>query len=211
MVLPFAETVHKFRGIALDRANYIADIVCNFIADFIHVVASVPEVRYLDIHARVQQYILSFYIAMRDPPVVEVSQGRDELSENVSGRLLGKAVGLADDAEEFSALLYFHDVVEDAPDFSVESAADPAHVEVDDLNYVAMLPLKAHLHFVQEHVQNLGLVPPLDLRFVYFLVHDLDGHPFVRGEVDAHFDSKLREEEYLEKRPRPSLKSTLYF
>ena len=45
--------------------------------------------------------------------------------------------------------------------------------------------------------------------FLYLLVHDFDGNSLVGNHIDCHFDSGLGVR-YLEKRPDPSLKTTLY-
>lgn len=117
---------------------------------------------------------------------------------------------MVDETEQLTVLFNFHDVVKDSLNFAIRSAVDPADIEVDDLNYIAMPGFVGHADFVEKHFEDFLFIATLALSFLYFLVHDFDGDSLVSLQIDSHLDSWLGSK-YLLKRPVPSLKTTRYF
>lgn len=67
-----------------------------------------------------------------------MSEGRNELAEDVPSTLLAELLGLIYEPKKLPILLYFHDIVQYSLNFSISCAIDTPEVEVDDLNDVPM-------------------------------------------------------------------------
>lgn len=122
---------------------------------------------------------------MCDPAGVDGPNSREELPEDVPGSLLGELFGEVDDPEQLSVLLDLHDVVEYPTDFAIGSAVDAPHIKIDNLNYVSMPGFCGHLDLVQKHLKDFLLVTAVELGLIDLVVHDLDGHAIICGEVDG--------------------------
>lgn len=131
--------------------------------EFIDEVSGIAKVCDFDVKFGVEKDVFGFDIAMGDSSVVEVSQGGDELSEDVACGLFGKRFSLVDDSEEFSVLFDLHDVVEDAANFPVSGSINAPHIEIDNLNDVFVFGFEAHPDLVQEHFQYFLLVASFKL------------------------------------------------
>lgn len=73
-----------------------------------------------------------------------------------------------------------------------------------------MLRAQRHADLVQENLEDALLLRAFVRGLVDAVVHDLDGHALVGGQVDGQFDPEWWEG-YCENRPKPSLKRTRYF
>ena len=93
---------------------------------------------------------------------------------------------MVDEAVELTVLLYFHDVVENALNLSVDRAVDPTDIEVNDLNDITVMSIMRHLHLVQELLQSLQLVPSFAFSLFDLLIHYLDGHALVGHHINRH-------------------------
>lgn len=127
---------------------------------------------------------------MCDPAGVDGPNSREELPEDVPGSLLGELFGEVDDPEQLAVLFDLHDVVEYPADFAIGSAVDASHIKIDNLNYVSMPGFCGHLDLVQKHLEDFLLVTAVELGLIDLVVHDLDGHAIICGEIDGQFYSK---------------------
>lgn len=127
---------------------------------------------------------------MCDPASVDGANSREELPEDVPGSLLGKLFGEVDDPEQLAVLFDLHDVVEYPAYFAIGSAVDAPHIKIDNLNYVSMPGFCGHLDLVQKHLEDFLLVTAVELGLIDLVVHDLDGHAIICGEIDGQFYSK---------------------
>lgn len=118
------------------------------------------------------------------------ANGRQQLPEDVPGSLFGELFGEVDDSEQLSVLFYLHDVVEYPADFTISSAVDASHIKIDNLNYVSMSGFCGHLDLVQKHLEDFLLVSAVEFGLIDLVVHDLDGHSIIGGEIDGKFNSK---------------------
>ena len=110
---------------------------------------------------------------------VEVPDPSEQLFKDVAGGFFLEHFGLGSQSEELSVLGYFHDIVHDSVNFTVNSAVYSPHIEVNNLNYVSMFCLQTDPHLVQKHLQSFLLVPSLHVVLLYFMVHYLNGHSLV--------------------------------
>ena len=116
---------------------------------------------------------------------------------------------MGDQTVQLTVLLDLHDVVEDALESSIGRSVGSSHIEVYDLNDMAVLGLVTRAYFIEESFDDFltfSSSPVLS----YAFVEDLDGDALVGLGIDAHFDS-ASSGMYLLKRPQPNLKTTRYF
>ena len=101
---------------------------------------------------------------------------------------LCKLISLTYNSKQLPILLDFHDVVKDSMNLPIRSPTDPSHIKIYYLNYISMPSFQGHFDLIQKHFEYPILVAPFRLMQLYFLIHDLDGHSFIRDEVDAELD-----------------------
>jgi hypothetical protein len=116
---------------------------------------------------------------------------------------------VGDQTVQLTVLLDLHDVVEDALESSIGRSVGSSHIEVYDLNDMAVLGLVTRAYFIEESFDDF-LTFSSSPFLSYAFVEDLDGDALVGLGIDAHFDS-ASSGMYLLKRPQPNLKTTRYF
>lgn len=177
---------------------------------FIQKIACVTKIYYFYVELGIKQNIFRFDVAVGNSVTVDVPEGRNELAEDVSRAFLTELFSLIYQPKQLSILLYFHDIVQYSLNFSISSAINTPEVEVYYLNDVAMSGLHRHFYFVQEGLEHSLLVAVLAVSFLHLFVQNFYGYALIRRQVYRHLDSDLVQI-YLENRPKPSLKRTLYF
>lgn len=110
---------------------------------------------------------------------------RQQLPEDVPGSLLGELFGEVDDSEQLTVFFNLHDVVKYPAYFTVSGAVDASNIKIDNLNYVSMPGFCGHLDLVQKHVEDFLLVSAVEFGLIDLVVHDLDGHSIIGGEIDG--------------------------
>ena len=74
---------------------------------------------------------------------------------------------------------------------------------------MGVLCFRSHANFVEEELNQRVFGGSIGVLLVQPIVHDLDGHTLLGRQVDAQLYPACGLE-YLEKRPKPSRKSTRY-
>lgn len=148
IVLSLAQLISYLRRVTFKRTHPVAHLVLNRLQQLVHRVTSVPEIDHLDIKLSIQQYILRFDIAMSYPAAMNTPQGRYKLPEYEPSRPLMELLCLVNQSKQLTVLLNLHNIVKNALDTTVGRTVDSSHIEIDDLNNMAMLSLMGHLHLV---------------------------------------------------------------
>lgn len=203
--------VYELWRIAFDSTNGFWTVEINFILILCYVFPWKTEVCDLYVHFFVKKDVLGFDVAMCKAFFMKMANSSNELFENESCSFFWEDLRLVDEAEQFSVLGYFHDVVHDPVYFAIDRAIYSADIEVYNLNNVSMFCLQADLYLVYEHCQWFLFVPSLNVILLNFVIHYFYRHSLVIWEFQSHLDPGYWAIGYFENLPEPNLNSTLYF
>ena len=175
--------INEFRGVTLYGTDGVRAVKVNFIFVRSYELAREAEVCDFDVHFLIKQDVLCFDIAMSESFFVKVTNSSEQLFKDVSGSFFLKHFSLVYQTKKLSVLGYFHDIIHYSIYFAVNCSIYSPDIEVNNLNYIPMFCFEADFDLVKKHVESFLLVSPLDVILLYFVIHDLNGHSFIIGQL----------------------------